>query len=494
MTAGSIDRRKRGIPIRDTPLPVKEKEFYSLTEGAKMERAEDTICALATAAAEAGIGIIRISGEHALSVAGSLLRTKSGERLDLSKPNRVRYAFVYDNEEEVDEVLVTSFLAPHSYTGEDSVEISCHGGVLLLQKVLSLCVRSGARPAEPGEFTKRAFLNGRLDLSEAEAVSDLIHARSEDAIRAGLSQLRGSLSRKIREMRKILLEDDAYIEAALDDPEHISLEGFSERLRLHAESLLRDTEALEASFSSGRLLREGIRTVIVGKPNAGKSSLLNALLGEERAIVTEIEGTTRDTLEEELSLKDLNLRVIDTAGIRETEDPVERIGVERARRAAEDADLIIYVVDASRPLDNSDEEILRFLPGKKALLLLNKSDLRTIISEEEMKKRSGCPVLSISARTEEGISMLSEKIREMFFGGELRWNQELIICSERQRKLLQNAGEALRELCRSIEIGMPEDFYTIDIMRAYEELGQILGERVSEDLIDEIFSKFCMGK
>lgn len=459
-----------------------------------MERAEDTICALATAAAEAGIGIIRISGEHALSVAGSLLRTKSGERLDLSKPNRVRYAFVYDNEEAVDEVLVTSFLAPHSYTGEDSVEINCHGGVLLLQKVLSLCVRSGARPAEPGEFTKRAFLNGRLDLSEAEAVSDLIHARSEDAIRAGLSQLRGSLSRKIREMRKILLEDDAYIEAALDDPEHISLEGFSEKLRLHAESLLRDTEALEASFSSGRLLREGIRTVIVGKPNAGKSSLLNALLGEERAIVTEIEGTTRDTLEEELSLKDLNLRVIDTAGIRETEDPVERIGVERAKKAAEDADLIIYVVDASRPLDSSDEEILRFLPGKKALLLLNKSDLRTIISEEEMEKRSGCPVLSISARTEEGISMLSEKIREMFFGGELRWNQELIICSERQRKLLQNAGQALRELCRSIENGMPEDFYTIDIMRAYEELGQILGERVSEDLIDEIFSKFCMGK
>ncbi len=454
----------------------------------------DTICALATAAVEAGIGIIRLSGDNAVELVSSFVRTKGGKPLNIQESHRVKYGFVCDGEQVVDEVLVLTMRGPRSYTGEDTVEIDCHGGILMLRKILEICVKNGARPAEPGEFTKRAFLNGRIDLAEAEAVSELISARSEDGLKASMAQLRGSVSEKIREFRGILLEDDAYIEAALDDPEHISLAGFTDRLQEDVKKVQTGVRKLLDTAEDGRILREGVRTVILGKPNAGKSSLLNALIGEDRAIVTSVAGTTRDTLEEQIQLRGVSLLLVDTAGIRETEDIVEKIGVERAMQAAEGADLILYVVDASEPLNADDVRIMEFIRGKKAIVLLNKTDLPPAVTQQLLEERTGQPVLPVSMKKQEGLEALSDLVQRLFEHQEIRMNAEVIITSARHAALLRNAEQALREVLRSIEMGLPEDFFTIDLMRAYTELGYILGEEVSEDLVNEIFSKFCMGK
>ena len=454
----------------------------------------DTICALATAAVEAGIGIIRLSGDNAVELVSSFVRTKGGKPLNIQESHRVKYGFVCDGEQVVDEVLVLTMRGPRSYTGEDTVEIDCHGGILMLRKILEICVKNGARPAEPGEFTKRAFLNGRIDLAEAEAVSELISARSEDGLKASMAQLRGSVSEKIREFRGILLEDDAYIEAALDDPEHISLEGFTEKLHEDVKKVQTDVRKLLDTAEDGRMLREGVRTVILGKPNAGKSSLLNALIGEDRAIVTSVAGTTRDTLEEQIQLRGVSLLLVDTAGIRETEDIVEKIGVERAMQAAEGADLILYVVDASEPLNADDVRIMEFIRGKKAIVLLNKTDLPPAVTQQLLEEKTGQPVLPVSMKKQEGLEALSDLVQKLFEHQEIRMNAEVIITSARHAALLRNAEQALSEVLRSIEMGLPEDFFTIDLMRAYTELGYILGEEVSEDLVNEIFSKFCMGK
>ena len=454
----------------------------------------DTICALATAAVEAGIGIIRLSGDNAVELVSSFVRTKGGKPLNIQESHRVKYGFVCDGEQVVDEVLVLTMRGPRSYTGEDTVEIDCHGGILMLRKILEICVKNGARPAEPGEFTKRAFLNGRIDLAEAEAVSELISARSEDGLKASMAQLRGSVSEKIREFRGILLEDDAYIEAALDDPEHISLEGFTERLQEDVKKVQTGVRKLLDTAEDGRMLREGVRTVILGKPNAGKSSLLNALIGEDRAIVTSVAGTTRDTLEEQIQLRGVSLLLVDTAGIRETEDIVEKIGVERAMQAAEGADLILYVVDASEPLNADDVRIMEFIRGKKAIVLLNKTDLPPAVTQQLLEEKTGQPVLPVSMKKQEGLEALSDLVQKLFEHQEIRMNAEVIITSARHAALLRNAEQALSEVLRSIEMGLPEDFFTIDLMRAYTELGYILGEEVSEDLVNEIFSKFCMGK
>ena len=455
---------------------------------------EDTICALATAAVESGIGIIRVSGPDAVNIVSKLVRSKSGRPVDISESHRIRYGFLYDGEELLDEVLILTMLAPRSYTGENTVEIDCHGGVLMMRKILDAVVRAGARLAEPGEFTKRAFLNGRIDLSEAEAVGDIITSENENALKASVRQLRGSVSREIKAYRAQLLEDDAFIEAGLDDPEHISLDGFTDKLKAHVEAISAGLQRLIASADDGRRLREGIRTVILGKPNAGKSSLLNALVGSDRAIVTDIAGTTRDTLEEHINLKGVSLTIVDTAGIRSTEDAVEKIGVERALKAAEDADLLIYVVDASVPLDASDEKIIEELGERKCIVLMNKSDLQPVLTEEELEEKTHRPVLSISAKQETGMDALEEAIHRMFFQEELHFNDQVIITNERHKYCLMEAEKALEEVLHSISMAMPEDFYTIDLMRAYEELGYILGEQVSEDLVNEIFSKFCMGK
>ena len=458
-------------------------------------RESDTIAAAATAMSSSGIGIIRISGEEAFSIMKKIFRPYRKEKDMSAQPSyTVHYGTVEEGEEVLDEVLVLLMRGPHSYTAEDTVEIDCHGGRLVMQRILDLVIKNGARPAEPGEFTKRAFLNGRIDLSQAEAVMDLIQSRNRMALKSSVSQLQGSVRQQIEKLRSQILYETAFLEAALDDPEHISLDGYSEELLKKVEVICGEIEKLLKSSESGRILKEGIKTVILGKPNAGKSSLLNVLLGEERAIVTEIEGTTRDVLEEQLQLGDLSLLLLDTAGIRSTEDIVEQIGVDRARKQAEDADLILYVADSSRPLNESDEEILSLLEGKKSLVLLNKSDLEPVVTPEIMRERTKHKVLLISAKEEQGIRELEEEIRSLFFQGEVDFNDEILITNARHKAALQDARASLSMVKESIQNGMPEDFYTIDLTDAYQALGRILGEEMGEDLINEMFGKFCMGK
>jgi tRNA modification GTPase len=363
-----------------------------------------------------------------------------------------------------------------------------------MKKILETVIKYGARPAEPGEFTKRAFLNGRIDLSQAEAVMDVINAQNEYAIKSSVSQLRGSVSRKIKKLREDILYQIAFIESALDDPEHISLEGYEEELLTKLKPMIYDVEKLVKSADNGKIVSEGIKTVILGKPNAGKSSLMNVLLGEERAIVTDIAGTTRDTLEEQIRLRGISLNIIDTAGIRETEDVVEKIGVNRAKSVADDADLIIFVVDGSRPLDQNDETIIEMIRDRKAIVLLNKIDLELVITKEELETKTGLPVITISAKEETGIEELEKAVQDMFYGGELDFNDEVMITNVRHKTALSDALASLKMVRQSIENRMPEDFLTIDLMDAYERLGSILGESVEEDLVNEIFSKFCTGK
>ena len=456
---------------------------------------EDTIAAVSTAMAPSGIGIVRISGPEAVAVADRLYRGKKKEkRLENMKSHTIHYGWIVEQEQVLDEVLVMLMREPHSYTGEDTVEIDCHGGVLAVKRVLEAAVHAGARLAEPGEFTKRAFLNGRIDLSQAEAVMDVISAKSEYALQSSVSQLQGSVSRAVKEIREKLLYEIAFIESALDDPEHVSLDGYPERLKEIVRKEKGRIEKLLKSADDGKLLQEGIKTVILGKPNAGKSSLLNLLVGEEKAIVTEIAGTTRDVLEEQITLGGISLRMLDTAGIRSTADKVEQIGVERAKEHAKDADLILYVVDASVPLDENDAQIMELLRGRKTILLLNKSDLQTVISAEELTERVNAPVLNISAREETGLEELETMIKEMFFQGEISFNDEVYITNLRQKQALKDALESLKLVENSIEAGMPEDFFSIDLMNAYERLGSMIGESVGEDLVNEIFSKFCTGK
>lgn len=454
----------------------------------------DTIAAIATGLSDSGIGIIRISGEDAFSVIRRVFVGKKGGEIDVQKSHRVHYGFICDGEERIDEVLVLVMKGPHSYTAEDTVEINCHGGVRVMQRILELVIRSGARPAEPGEFTKRAFLHGRIDLAQAEAVMDLIHAQNDYALKASVSQLGGSVSKKIKGLREKLLYAVAFIESALDDPEHISLEGYAGELEEEIKGMEKEIRILVDSFSNGRVMTEGIKTVILGKPNVGKSSLMNVLLGEERAIVTDIAGTTRDTLEERLSLGGITLHVVDTAGIRDTQDVVEKIGVDRAKQAALGADLVIYVVDGSEVLDDNDEEIMDFIRDKKAVVLLNKVDLEMKVSVEELEKKTGKKVIPVSAKEEQGLEDLEEEIKRSFYGGELRFNDEVIITNVRHKAALEESLESIRMVKKSIEDGLPEDFFSIDLMNAYECLGRVIGESVEDDLVNEIFSRFCMGK
>ena len=399
-----------------------------------------------------------------------------------------------DCEDTVDEVLVMLMRGPHSYTGEDTVEINCHGGVYIVKRILEILIKNGARPAEPGEFTKRAFLNGRIDLSQAEAVIDVINAQNEYALKSSMSQLKGSVMNSIKEIRSNIIYHIAYIESALDDPEHISLDGYGEELEDVVKKEKVKMKRLIDSFSEGKMIREGIKTVIVGKPNAGKSSLLNCLVGEEKAIVTDIAGTTRDVLEETIVLQGISLKMMDTAGIRNTEDTVEKIGVERARTYAKDADLILYVVDSSTELDENDEEIMELLKDKKAIVLLNKSDLEPAVTKEMLEQKTEKPVIPISARNEQGVDLLEQKIKDMFFQGELSFNDEVYITNVRHKKALEDAYQSLTMVENSIAMDMPEDFFSIDLMNCYESLGSIIGESVGEDLVNEIFSKFCTGK
>lgn len=457
----------------------------------------DTIAAISTAMAGAGIGIIRVSGSEAISVVDRIYHSKDNKKKLVNQPSHtIHYGFIQDGEEVLDEVLVMLMKGPRSFTAEDTVEINCHGGVYAMRRVLDTVLRNGARPAEPGEFTKRAFLNGRIDLSQAESVIDVIQAKNEYALKSSISQLKGSVNLKIKEIREKILYQIAFIESALDDPEHISLEGYPDTLQQEAKGLLKEVNKLIDSADNGRMIKEGIQTVILGKPNAGKSSLLNELVGEERAIVTEIAGTTRDVLEETINLNGITLNMVDTAGIRQAEDKVEKIGVGKAKEKAEQADLILYVVDSSTELDENDREILAFLNGKKAVILLNKSDLQTATTVEQIKNMTEgrYPVIGISVKEHQGIDLLEKEIKELFYKGEISFNDEIYITNARQKTALMDAKESLCKVLESIEMGMPEDFYSIDLMSAYEALGTIIGEAVGEDLVNEIFGRFCMGK
>lgn len=457
----------------------------------------DTIAAIATSMSPSGIGIVRMSGENSIEVIGKIFRPKKEDK-DMRNvdSHTIHYGHIYDGPEVIDEVLVMVMKGPHSYTGEDTVEIDCHGGILAVKKVLETAVRYGARPADPGEFTKRAFLNGKMDLSKAEAVIDVIHAKNEYALKSSISQLRGSLEQKIKEIRQNIIYQMAFIESALDDPEHISIDGYGEKLRNILVKEKEKVQMLIDSSDEGRMIQEGIKTVIVGKPNAGKSSLLNLLVGEEKAIVTDIAGTTRDILEESILLEGISLRIIDTAGIRNTEDIVEKIGVGRAKERAKEADLILYVVDSSVLLDENDKEIIEMIQSeqKKAIILLNKSDLKIKVTAEDMKEYLPVPVIPISAREETGLKELEMCMKEMFFMGELSFNDEVYITNIRHKRALEETKKSLELVEHSIDDGMPEDFFSIDLMNACESLGSITGESVGEDLVNEIFAKFCTGK
>lgn len=455
----------------------------------------DTIAAIATAMSNSGIGIVRISGDEALDVADRIFRPKKGSRkVSDMETHTIHYGYVTDGDEVIDEVMLLIMKAPRSYTCEDTIEIDCHGGILVMKKILETVLKYGARPAEPGEFTKRAFLNGRIDLSQAESVIDVINAQNELALKSSVSQLQGAVLEKIKAIRAVVLHEIAFIESALDDPEHVSLEGYPEQLHEIMSDAHSKVKKLLDSSDNGKMLKEGINTAIVGKPNAGKSSLLNILVGEERAIVTEIAGTTRDILQEQIQIGGIGLNVIDTAGIRDTEDIVEKIGVNKSREYIEKADLIIYVVDSSTELDENDQEIIEAIQNKKAIVLLNKSDLDTKTDASVLQTQLSKPILSISAKNNTGIHELETLIEEMFFSGKLSFNDEVYITNIRQKNALAEAQNSLKMVLQSIADGMPEDFFTIDMMNAYEALGTIIGESVGEDLVNEIFSKFCMGK
>ena len=483
----------------------------------------DTIAAIATAVSDSGIGIIRVSGEEAVKIVAQVYQNVHHEKvLDRYDSHTIHYGFITDlNGDVIDEVMVSVMKAPKSYTMEDTVEINCHGGALMMRKILMTVTEAGARIAEPGEFTKRAFLNGRIDLSRAESVMDIIHAKNEYDLKASVRQLRGSVFKKIKGLREKVLYEIAFIESALDDPEHISLEGYEEKLSDQVCYLIGELDKLLCSADDGKILKEGIRTVIVGKPNVGKSSLLNLLVGQDRAIVTDVAGTTRDTLEETVNLGDINLNIIDTAGIRSTEDVVEKIGVEKAKTISEDADLILYVMDSSIPLDENDEDIVRMIKDKKTIILLNKSDLDEVVDKSSVdsllskvtEKRSivyelseeaheegweeeskNIFIVKISAKENGGLDCLVDLIKKMFFYGRISYNDEVCITSSRHKEALLEALDSMNQVKKSLEDHMPEDFYSIDLMNAYAALGRIIGEEVGDDLVNEIFSKFCMGK
>ena len=454
----------------------------------------ETIAAISTGMTNAGIGIVRISGEDAFSAADRVFRGK--EKISECKSHTIHYGYIVDGDITVDQVLVMVMKGPRTFTGEDTVEINCHGGTYVVTRVLDAVLRhGGVRPAQPGEFTKRAFLNGKMDLSQAEAVGDLISSSNDYALKNSVNQLKGNIRNRINDIRNEIIYQTAFIESALDDPEHYSFEGYNAKLRKNAEEIICELNKLINSYRNGKVFKEGIQTVIVGKPNAGKSSLLNVLAGHERAIVTEIEGTTRDVIEEQINLQGITLNVVDTAGIRQTDDKVEKIGVDKAVDYVENADLVIYVADSSRNLDENDEKILDMIYDKKKIVLLNKSDLEPVVTREMIEEKAGdAPVIEVSAAEERGISELGDLIKDMFLKGDISFNEEIYITSARQKDALCRAVESMKKVIESIDNGMPEDFYSIDLMDAYEALGSITGEEVGDDLINEIFSRFCMGK
>lgn len=456
---------------------------------------KETIAAIATGMSNSGIGIIRMSGPEAISIAdGIFVSARKNFKLTEAATHTVHYGNIVYEDNIIDEVLIIIMKAPNSYTREDVVEIDCHGGVYVMKKILDILIKSGARTAEPGEFTKRAFLNGRIDLTQAEAVIDIINSKNKYALSNSVKLLNGKLSEQITEIRKDLINNIAYIEAALDDPEHISLDNYGDKLLITVDNYIDKVDNLIKTVDNGKIFTQGVKTVIIGKPNAGKSSILNILAGYDRAIVTDIAGTTRDTIEEQINLAGITLNLVDTAGIRNTKDIVEEIGVNKAKELVEEADLILYVVDSSTELDENDYNILNIIKNRKTVILLNKSDLDTVTDADSISKITDSKVISVSAKDNTGLDELSETIVKLFASGEIDYNDEVYVSGERNKEALEETLESLKIVKKSINEGLPEDFYTIDLMNAYEQLGKITGESVEDDLVNEIFSKFCMGK
>lgn len=453
----------------------------------------DTITAISTAVGNSGISMIRVSGEDAFLLAGKLMRLDS-KIVEQIPSHTIKYGHIYNEEGIVDEVLVSFMKAPRTYTREDIVEINCHGGRFITKKILSEVVKAGARLAEPGEFTKRAFLNGRIDLTQAEAVMDVIQAESEYALKSAERRLIGGIAEKLSPIKESILSDMAYIEAALDDPWNIPLHGKTSEFKEHTEENIRLLEHILSNSNNGRIIKDGIKTVIIGKPNVGKSSFLNYISGEEVAIVTDIAGTTRDAISTQVNLGDISLNIVDTAGIRDTDNVVEKIGIDRAKKEAKGADLILFILDSSVDLSEEDREIMEFIRGKKAIVILNKTDLLSKVTRDEVLGILSLPIVEMSAAKRVGLETLEAVIKEMFFKGEIDFNNEIFLANLRQEGELKKAVESLKLVLQSIEAGVSEDFYTIDLMAAYEALGSVTGDTSSEDLANKIFSDFCMGK
>lgn len=466
---------------------------------------EKTIVGIASAAG-GGIGIIRVSGSESMKIVDSIFhpgKFNNDENealidksyLQQQKSHTIHYGFIIDdNNEVVDEVMVSVMKAPATYTREDVVEINCHGGNYILQRVMQLLLEKGAFLAEPGEFTKRAFLNGRIDLSQAEAVMKMISSKNEFALQSAVKQLEGSVSKYIQQIREQILYEMGRIESALDDPEHYDMTGYSDELFDKTEQQIVSLQRLLDRFENGRMKSEGINTVIVGKPNAGKSSLMNILLDEDRAIVTDIAGTTRDALQESVRLGGLMLNLIDTAGIHNTEDTVEKIGVDRAKQYIEQADFILFVVDGSEEWSDEDEQILPLIAQKKGIILLNKADLKAKVSELFLKDKLSWDTIAFSNETKQGLQQLEQYITDKFERGDLQFNDQICLTSIRHKNAVMQAVNALHRVEQSIKDGMPEDFFTIDLMEAYQQLGLINGDTATEDLVNKIFEEFCMGK
>lgn len=455
----------------------------------------ETIAAIATAAGNSGIGIIRVSGDEAIKIVDKVFKNKTQTNiLSNSLSHTIHYGYIYDGDEIIDEVMVSIFLSPKSFTTEDTVEINCHGGIFVTRKILNLLLKNGARCALPGEFTKRAFLNGRIDLSKAEAVIDVINSKNDFALKNSIRHLNGTVYNNINNLRNVILHETAFIEAALDDPEHISLDGYYDKLNVILNDVKDTLESIILNFNNGKILKDGINTVIVGKPNAGKSSIMNKIIGRDRAIVTDIAGTTRDVLEENVSINGIMLNLIDTAGVRETDDIIEKIGVEKTLSEINNADLVFYVVDSSSKLDDDDKRILNLIYDMNVIIILNKNDLHTVTSTDEILNVIKKPIVSVSSLTGDGIDKLFDLIYDMFIDGKIEEDDQLYITNLRQKESIESSLNSINLVLNSIENKMPEDFLTIDLMDAYSSLGEVIGEDISEDLVDKIFSDFCMGK
>ncbi|KAF1304001.1 tRNA uridine-5-carboxymethylaminomethyl(34) synthesis GTPase MnmE [Enterococcus saccharolyticus] len=456
----------------------------------------DTIAAISTPPGEGAISIVRMSGDQAIAIANQLF--KANKQLKDVASHTINYGHLVDPKDNqlVDEVMVSVLRAPKTFTREDVVEINCHGGIVVVNQILQLLLRQGARLAEPGEFTKRAFLNGRVDLSQAEAVMDLIRAKTDKAMNVALNQLDGNLSKLIRDLRQEILETLAQVEVNIDYPEYDDVEELTTRLLLEkAQQVQGQIDALLATAQQGKILREGLHTAIIGRPNVGKSSLLNHLLREEKAIVTDIAGTTRDVIEEYVNVRGVPLKLVDTAGIRETEDIVERIGVERSRKALSEADLILLVLNQSEPLTAEDRQLIEVTQGTKRIVLLNKTDLPAQLDQDDLRTLLGNDAMfSVSVLKNDGLDQLEQAIAELFFGGQTAEKDASYLSNTRHIALLENASQALSEVMSGIEAGMPVDLVQMDMTRCWDYLGEVVGDSVQDELITQLFSQFCLGK